>query len=174
MNEEASPAHLGGPGSLTVRPATDSDRADLRLAIVVLQDHERGLHPGTAPGERVADAYLAWMLERARGDGSVLVAESDGRFAGFCAGWIETDDSPAELPECRRHGWVSDVCVMPSYRGQRIAARLLVELERHLAARGATRLRLAVLTGNEVARRSYAREGFAPFETIYEKRIEVR
>ena len=73
---------------LLIRPASPADRPQLRTAIVEMQDHERRLHATRLPGDQIADAYLDWMIERAKADGAVFVAESDGAFCGFVAGWV--------------------------------------------------------------------------------------
>ena len=76
---------------LTIRAAARSDSPHLRRAVIELQDHERRLHASRLPGDQIADAYLAWMEKRAAEDGAVLIAEIDGAFAGFVAGWIEEE-----------------------------------------------------------------------------------
>jgi GNAT superfamily N-acetyltransferase len=51
----------------------------------------------------------------------------------------------ADTADSNRVGYVSDICVMPAYRGRRIAVELLSAIERHLARTGITRVRLASL-----------------------------
>ncbi len=155
---------------LTIRPATPSDQPHLRAAIVELQEHERRLSATRLSGEAIADAYLAWMLDRAeRAGGAVLVAEVDGAFAGFAAGWVGEDESLTETPDSNRYGLLSDLCVLPAFRG-RGAARLLLEaIEAHLARSGVTRIRVGALAANSAARAVYERSGYAPYEVVYEK-----
>jgi ribosomal protein S18 acetylase RimI-like enzyme len=108
-----------------IRLATAADRAHLRQAIIELQDYERLQHTTRLPGQQVADAYVDWMLGRADSCGAVLVAESNSIFAGFVAGWIEQNENIGETPDSNRAGYISDICVMPAFRGRRIATRLL-------------------------------------------------
>jgi ribosomal protein S18 acetylase RimI-like enzyme len=154
---------------ITIRPAATSDHPLLRRAIIELQDHERRLHATRLPGAQIADTYLAWLEHRAAESGAVLVAETEGIFVGFAAGWVEQDDNIAETADSNRFGYISDICVMPGYRGQRIALRLLDDLEQHLRRAGVTRLRIASLATNAAARATYERGGFVPYEIIYEK-----
>ena len=156
---------------LVTRPARPSDLPDLRQAVVELQEYERRLHPTRLPGVLIADAYLARLQRQAEKGGAVLVAEVGGTFAGFVAGWIVEDDNFAETADSNRAGYVSDVCVMPPYRGQRIAVVLLSAIERHLAGAGITRVRLASLAANGSAQAAYRRAGFEPYETVFEKRV---
>jgi ribosomal protein S18 acetylase RimI-like enzyme len=157
---------------LTIRAARPSDGPELRRAVVELQDHERRLHPSRLPGEQIADAYLAWIEKRAaERSGIVLVAEIDGAFAGFVAGWIEEESHICETPESNRFGYVSDICVLSAYRGRRIASRLLGAVERRLRDENVSCVKLFTLAANRAARASYERSGYAVYEVVYEKSL---
>jgi len=155
--------------SLIIRSATTRDRPQSRAAIIDLQDHERRLHATRMPGEQIADAYLDWMLEQVQVEGLCLVAEGDGEFCGFVAGWVENSDAIAETPDSQRFGYISDIWVMPPFRGHGIATRLLQEIELRLRRTGVTRVRINVLAANASARAAYERAGFAVYEIQYEK-----
>jgi GNAT superfamily N-acetyltransferase len=155
--------------SLVIRHATPSDRPQLRRAIVELQDYERLRHPTRLPGDQIADAYLDWMQRQAESQGAVLVAEHDGRFAGFVAGLVVETTNIAETPDSNRFGLISDICVMPVFRGQRIATLLLDAMGQYLGRAGVTRLRITGLAMNTSAQASYQHAGFVPHEVLYEK-----
>lgn len=59
---------------------------------------------------------------------------------------------------------IHDVVVHKDYRGQGISHGMLREVERIARARGCCKLTLEVLQGNEIAKASYLRFGFAGFE----------
>jgi ribosomal protein S18 acetylase RimI-like enzyme len=159
--------------SIKIRPATTADRSHLREAIVELQNYERALHLTRLPGELVADAYLVWLQRQAETcNGAMLVAESDGAFAAFVVGWIEVADILTEAADSNRFGYVSDLCVMPAFRGRRIAEQLLTVLEQHFCQAGLTRIRINALAANRSARVSYERAGYAPYEVLHEKVLE--
>ena len=157
---------------LTIRPSVASDRPNLRRAVIELQDHERSLHSSRRPGAEIADDYLAWMLGQAGEKGAALIAEIDGAFAGFVAGWIEITENIAETPESNRFGYVSDVCVLPAYRGRRVASRLLEAMERHFHGAGVARIRMWSLAVNRAARAAYERSGYRAYEVLYEKLVD--
>jgi ribosomal protein S18 acetylase RimI-like enzyme len=158
-----------GLGPLSVRLAQASDKAAFRAAVVELHEVERGLHDSRLPGEASADAYLAWMLAEAARNGAIFVAEVGGVFAGFAAGWVIQERYIEETPDSNRFGYISDVCVLPSFRGRRIVARLLDALEDSLSVKGIRRIRLSTLAVNRAARTSYERLGYAAYEIVYEK-----
>jgi ribosomal protein S18 acetylase RimI-like enzyme len=148
------------------------DLPDLRRAVVELQEYERRLHATRLPGEQIANTYVAWLQQQAeKKNGAVIVAEFGGLFAGFAVGWIAEHNHITDSPDANRFGYVSDICVMPSYRGQRIAHQLLAALEQHLGRAGIRRLRLGTLAANASARASYESAGFTPYEIIYEKLV---
>src|SRR5271168_1440722 len=110
------------PAAVTIRPAIPADRPQLRQSIVELQDYERALHLTRLPGELVADAYLDWLQRQVEtATGTMLVAESAGAFVAFVVGWIEVAEIITETPDSNRFGYVSDLCVMPAFRGRRAA-----------------------------------------------------
>ena len=165
-----SPGEIVGE-TLCVRLAQASDKAALRGAVAELHNAEGRLHDSRLPGEETADAYLAWMLAEAGRDGAVFVAEAGGVFAGFAAGWIVQEDYIEETPDSNRFGYISDVCVMPAFRGRRIVGRLLEALEVCLSLNGIKRIRLSTLAANKAARTSYERLGYAAYEIVYEKAV---
>jgi ribosomal protein S18 acetylase RimI-like enzyme len=158
---------------IVIRRASAADEPDLRRAVVELQEHERRLHATRLPGEQIAEAYVAWLQRQAaEKSGTMMVAECDGSFAGFVVGWIAERDHIAVTADANRFGYLSDICVMPAYRGRRIAHQLIAAIEQHLARAGITRLYLWTLAANGSARASYERAGFTPYEIIYEKRVD--
>ncbi len=156
---------------IMIRDARPSDAAEIRRAIELLQEHERGLHDSRLPGEVIAEPYLNSLVTRSAENGAMLVAENDGRFVGFVAGWIEEDDAITETQDSNRFGYISDICVLPSWRGKRIAAQLLNAMGQRLAGHGITRLRINALANNRSACTSYRHAGFTPYEVMHEKRV---
>src|SRR5439155_22316864 len=73
----ASEAVRDAPGMIRdYEPARHRDQ--LRSCVVELQEFERGLEPALPPGEEMADAYLAFLLERcSRASGRGFVAKVD-------------------------------------------------------------------------------------------------
>ncbi len=65
---------------------------------------------------------------------------------------------------CRPLVNVHDVVVLASHRGRRIAQRMFERVAQEARARGACKLTLEVLSGNQPALSAYAREGFAGYQ----------
>jgi ribosomal protein S18 acetylase RimI-like enzyme len=114
------------------------------------------------------------MLHRTETQGAVLVAESNGTFAGFVAGWIEETENVGETPDSNRVGYISDICVMPDFRGRRLATRLLSRIEQHLGRAGVTRLRINSLAANQSARTSFEHAGFFPMKSSTKRRLSLK
>ena len=85
------------------------DTPNLRECIVELQEFERRIEPALPVGTAMADAYLAYILERCNEYyGKVFVAEVDRRVVGFVCVWdletgklIQTLDGHGVCPEVK-------------------------------------------------------------------------
>jgi ribosomal protein S18 acetylase RimI-like enzyme len=157
---------------MRIRPFEAADRPALVTAIADLQDYERAISDTRTTGTNVAEEYLAFILAAARDrDGTILVCEVDEAFAGFICFWVTRDETPAETPDSRVAGYISDVYVRPQFRGRRLALKMIGAAERRLAVSGVNRIRIASLAGNAAALAAYRRAGFLPYEMLLEKRI---
>ena len=105
-------------------------------------------------------------------DGELFVAEEDGAFVGYAAGFVLRDDNPAETEDSNVCGYINDVYVVPHRRGRGIASLLLQAVEDYLRAKGMARLRINTLVDNELAKRAYIKNGFAPYEVMMEKLLK--
>ena len=127
-----------------VRPGAPSDAA------AVADIWHRGwhvAHPGHVPDGLTAARTLAAFHERAPGRvDDTTVAEIDGRVVGFVM--VVGDE-------------VEQVFVDPDLHGSGVAALLLAEAERQVAADGHDEAWLAVVEGNARARRFYERQGWS-------------
>ena len=81
-----------------------------------------------------------------------------------------------ETRDSTRYGYVSDIFIRPEARGSGLAQTLLDAIAAHLHAADPTltRLRVNVLAVNTIARRSYEKAGFTPYEVTYERMIAPR
>jgi len=129
-----------------LRPATTDD-------VEVIADlFHRGwsdVHPGLVPDglteRRTPEAFHDRVAQRVAETDETTVAEVDGRIAGF----VMVDGDEAE-----------QVYVDAPYRGSGVAAILLTEAERQIAAAGHDVAWLAVVRGNDRAQAFYARQGW--------------
>jgi ribosomal protein S18 acetylase RimI-like enzyme len=91
--------------------------------------------------------------------GAVFVAEDAGRVVGFVCLWLRNpEDELMNVPGEYAH--VSDLVVLPEFRGRRIGYELLRAAEEYALSHGATRLKIGVLARNQRARRLYEDFGF--------------
>jgi ribosomal protein S18 acetylase RimI-like enzyme len=156
-----------------IRDYQAADAAGLRRCLIVLQDFERDLDNRLRVGEAVADAYIADMLADCKvHSGKVLVAEvdGDGVIAGFVAvqAKVLQDEIDEETYEV---AYISDVVVLPEYRGRGIGRALLQQAEAFARAQGARWLRIGVLSKNHAAVRLYRHAGFGDRLLILEKTL---
>lgn len=161
--------------SFLLRPYTPADHDWVLQCEIELQEHERAIHDTRLPGLPHTRDYLAMLWEHlAEGQGVMLIAENaEGERLGLVAGHIVDAPWPMETPDSTRYGYVSDIFVKPEARGSGLAQTLLDAIAAHLRAADPTltRLRVNVLAVNTIARRSYEKAGFTPYEVMYERLI---
>ena len=155
-----------------IRPYRESDRADVIAAEIDLQEYERTLNDTRLPGTAVMDAYFDRLQQKvAAQSGAILIAEDGSRFLGLVACVVARDDAVQETPDSNVYGYITDIYVVPDRRGTGVAQALLQAAETHLAPTGISRVRMSVLAVNAMARRAYEKQGFEPYEIMYEKRL---
>jgi ribosomal protein S18 acetylase RimI-like enzyme len=154
-----------------IRPATTADLDALgRLGALLMRTHH-GFDPQRflPPGDRPEEGY-AWFLDTQlrEQDAIVLVAERDARLVGYVYAGLE----PLSWKELRGPaGFIHDIVVDESARGEGVAQQLLQEAIRWLAARGAPRVVLWTATQNARARQLFERAGFRT--TMHEMTLEL-
>lgn len=157
----------------SIRPYdAERDAAGLRECFVALQDHEHDMYPDAPAGEAIADEYLAWMFERVgKFDGAVLVAsDGDGTLIGFATVLARVPRSDPDDPD-PSHAFLSELSVMPAWRGRGVGAALIEASEKFSRERGARVLRVTVVADNDGAQRLYARQGFEPVQLMLQKAL---
>ena len=108
--------------------------------------------------ERVEEGYAWWFgRELARAEVVLLVAELDGRLAGYVYARLEERDWNALLDAC---GALHDVWVEPEARRAGVASALVGAALGALAEKGAPRVVLHTAAKNEGAQRFFEKLGF--------------
>jgi ribosomal protein S18 acetylase RimI-like enzyme len=129
-----------------LRPATTDD---VDAVVAVFHEGWHDVHPGRVPDglteRRTPEAFRARVSARIAETDETTVAEVDGTVAGF----IMVSDDEAE-----------QVYVDRAFRGSDVAALLLTEAERQIAAAGHDVAFLVVVRGNDRAQAFYARQGW--------------
>lgn len=97
----------------------------------------------------------------------LLVARAGGRIVGFAS--VSLERGSLELEATR--GLLSNVYVVPAYRGRGVGTALLEAAEAELADRGAEVVILEVMARNEAARRFYDRHGYDAYRVGMERSL---
>jgi ribosomal protein S18 acetylase RimI-like enzyme len=154
-----------------IRRFDPADRRSLEQLVTEMQDFERGLDARLLPGAEMAAAYTAELLRLAAEDeGGIWVADHEAALVGFIALRSAVPSEELDQPP-GSYALVSDLAVTASHRGRGIGRALLRTAETHARDRGATELRIAVLSENAPARGLYLEVGFAPYLEIFTKRL---
>jgi ribosomal protein S18 acetylase RimI-like enzyme len=147
--------------SIIVRDATAADEATLLGFLRDLQDAERVLCASRRPGHEVDRFCYDGLLNSGA---HILLAEDEDRAIGFVAGRLKVDSDELQVEAWQAHGHISDLFVIPVYRGRGVAQLLLRAMADRLRGEGAGRLRIGALSANKTAVKAYEQFGFQPFE----------
>ncbi|KFN02046.1 ribosomal-protein-alanine N-acetyltransferase [Bacillus clarus] len=78
-----------------------------------------------------------------------VVIEKDGLVIGYCGLWMIIDESH-----------ITNIAILPEYRGQKLGDALLKEVIEQAKELGAKTMTLEVRVSNEVAKQLYRKHGF--------------
>ncbi len=149
--------------TITVRPADYADPRDAQALVALLDAYACDPAGGGMPLSAEVKTGLAEALRQRSYAFSVIAwAQPAGGGEEEAVGLVncfEGFSTFAARPLVNIH----DVAVLPAWRGQRVAQKMLALVEAIARQRGACKLTLEVLQGNAPALRAYEREGFAGY-----------
>lgn len=153
----------------TIRPFSQAtDRAAAVELFLQLNRHEFAITGDRRTDRGGAEFCVEDMIETV-GQGAVaLVAEIAGSVVGLLV-WASRTDETYLTETARRYGSVQDIVIAEAQRGKGIGQVLLAEAERLTREAGMTRLKLTVLSGNDVAVDAYGRFGFRDYARVMVK-----
>jgi GNAT superfamily N-acetyltransferase len=140
--------------AIDLRPARRDDIPLILALVAELADYERLAHEAVATPADFEDALFG-----ARPAAEVLIAEVDGRPAGFALFFISFSTFLGK-PGL----YLEDLFVRPAFRGRGAGKRLMVELARIALERGYGRFEWSVLDWNSPAIGFYRRLGATPMD----------
>lgn len=158
--------------TFTIRAAVPADRPTLVQFMAELQEVERAIQANRTVGAAMADDHLAHLEEVIRTQqGSIFVAERSGELLGFIICLIGMlDEGERHIVEAeRRFGYISDLYVRPTARGNGVGTALLQAAEAYFRTLGLTTVQITVLYDNHQARRVYEYNSYTPYELTYKK-----
>ena len=154
---------------MTVRPVRlPNDEPAILSFIWGLQTFENAFEPNRRLDPGFADQHWADVRRQAAERGGFFIAEADGRAVGWAFVVEEAGDLFVKQSE-RRYGFVAELFVEASARGQGHGRALIAACEDWSRRRGMTVLIIGVLTGNDKAAAVYQRDGFAPYNLFMRK-----
>ena len=155
-----------------IRLYRPEDASAVEHCFIELQAFERCLEPNRVNGHSIAARYLRQLLDRCEETaGATFVAEDDGSVVGFVAVFVRMD-SESLIEATTDYAYISDLVVLPEYRGRGIGRALLQRAEAHAQEQGAAVLKVDVLVANTGALDLYRTVGFQDHELRLSKQLQ--
>jgi len=157
---------------VNIREYQARDRERLEECTLELQEFEYVLEPDRIVGAAIAarnveDLVATVAQERAQ----IFVVEVDGDVVGFVCVCIEHRED-LYFSTLTDYGYVSDLVVLSSHRGQGYGTALLQRAEEYARQHGMTALKIQVLARNPQAISVYQHAGFRPYELSLLKSLD--
>lgn len=154
--------------SHTIREYTHADVEEIKECIVELQEFERLMDPSRLKGMEVAHEYLEHLLKICKEEkGKIFVVEIEGNIVGMISIYMEDDKK--HLRKSAKFATISDLIVLPEFRGRGIMKELLNKAEEHAAKKGIKTVYAHVVAENNGLIEGFTRNGFRRFEVILRK-----
>lgn len=136
-----------------------------------LQDHERRLLPHMMPsGADIAVASFNYLQQRCeKNNGRIFLAVIDDKAVGLLGVFVEHEDVPHITAEYRRYVYISELVVLPNYRGQGIAQQLMQQAEAYGRELGFNTIRVSALAKNTATCDFYDLQGYDREEVVFSK-----
>jgi len=133
-----------------------------------LQKFENAFEPNRRLDAGFADEHWADVRRLVAERGAMFIAENGGGRVGWAFVVEEAGDLFVKESE-RRYGFIAELYVEASARGQGHGRALIAACEDWSRHRGMTVLIIGVLTGNGKAAAVYQRDGFVPYNLFMRK-----
>ena len=133
-----------------------------------LQTFENAFEPNRRLDPDFAAEHWPDVRVQAQARGAIFVAENEGGPVG----WAVVVEEPGDLfvsEDERRYGFIAELFVAETARGQGHGRALIATCEEWTRGRGMAVLIIGVLTGNDKAAAMYHRDGFASYNLFMRK-----
>ena len=156
---------------LRIRDYVPNDLDGLKICLIALQEAEQEFSPLVADGRLIADDYFSELMHRTSTEaGKIIVAEHDNQIAGYVA--IQSRVKADKIHEIDyEYAYISDLVVLPEYRGLGYGRALLDEAIEFAKSQKAKLIRISVAAQNTPANKLYEENGFEPIAIIMEKTL---
>lgn len=130
---------------------TPEKKTEALLLIQELQAHENSIDSHKSTSIENASKYLDELLKKiAAQSGELILAQKNNKIIGLVGWYIEH-----ELEYNAPYGYITDIVITKSERGQGIGKGLLNEATAHIKKTGISRVHVGVLEGNKSAEKLY-------------------
>jgi ribosomal protein S18 acetylase RimI-like enzyme len=154
----------------SIREYTNADIDGIKECLIELQDFERLMDPNRLKGMEIAHEYLEHLLKVCtEGKGKLFVVEIDGSIIGMISIYIEEDTR--HIRKSKKFATITDLIVLPEYRGRGIMKELVAKAEEYVAEKGIKTVYAHVVAENHGLVEGFARNGFKRFEVVLKKII---
>lgn len=154
--------------NISINPYSPTDSESVDQLFLELSRHENKFDAYKSTKLENAQGYKKELLETIKNQhGVMLVAKIDDKIVGLVAWFLEEEyefDDP--------YGYISDIIVSESYRGQGIGQQLLDHAISHIKQTVVKRVHIGVLHANTDTKNFYSKNGFSDYSVEMTKEVK--
>lgn len=142
--------------------------------MLVLLSNERKFEELQGTPSQIAGDCLKYLHYRCETDrGIFLVALQDEQVVGFLSLWREKP-GPEAISDPHEFYYISDLVVLPEYRGKGIGRALVEKAEVFASEHGIAVMKVSVLARNSASLQVYRALGFRDYDILLVKKVPTK
>lgn len=154
--------------NISINTYSPTDSESVNQLFLGLQLHEHKFDPYKSIKLENAQNYKRELLETiGKQHGEILIAKEGNKVVGLVA-WFLEEEYEFDEP----YGYISDIVVSESYRGQGIGQQLLDEAMSQIKNTGVKRVHIGVLLANTETKNFYTKNGFSDYSVEMTKELK--
>lgn len=159
--------------NILIRSYKKEDEVQLKKCILELKLFESKFDPDYLTDKNSVDNLFLEIIKEKDSGGEILVAQEEKKIVGFISLAITTKNDELILKKINAL-YISDMVILPKYRGQGIGTMLLQKAEEIAKQKKIKFLKLIVFAQNIKAKKLYEEFGFTDYEVTMIKDVNKK
>jgi ribosomal protein S18 acetylase RimI-like enzyme len=151
---------------MLIRPYEPKDATQLKACINELKRFESQFDSDYLVGTEATERLFEHLISK-----TIFVAETEGQVVGLISLEFQLKNDELIVRKVDTV-YISDMVVLPDYRGQGIGELLIKKAEEYAKDQGIKYLKLIVFSKNQLARNLYFKMNFADYESAMLKKLD--
>lgn len=156
--------------NMLICPMEESDIETVKALLIEFYNHLNGLGYSFKLNTAFLDDYVKLQLDSRLS--RIILLKLDGRIAGFVCAGAPMLNKKYLLEGARNIGVISEIYMLPEFRGRGLAKELYAAAGEYLKTLGANHVMAEVVENNEASLALFDSLGFSPFYSVLIRKLD--